>query len=244
MVAYAGRRCGLRRDGQRRGRAALAAGPAVRRRRPAGEPECSRQARHQDEPRLHVRPGPALARRGPERRHRQRHRPVGRDPRREVQRDGQHQRRRPPGRRGADRLGSQPWRRGQHRPGPRSSLPVDRYALRLGRREVGADRRRQRRHVRRRVRPALGAAQDVRGRQHDARHLVRRTDRVAGVAAVHGGQRRTAADPRGRRPVPVTWARSPMPPATWRTRTSSATSSTARSTPTTSSSTTCSRRCS
>ena len=41
------------------------------------------------------------------------------------------------------------------------------------------------------------------GRQHDARHLVRRACRLARVTAVHGGQRRTAADARGRRDVPV-----------------------------------------
>ena len=102
----------------------------------------------------------------PDRRHRRRHRQVRGGPGRALQRDGQHQRRRPARGRGAGRLGARARRRRQHRPGPAGSLPDHRDALRVHRCGVGADGRRAGRRVRRRVRPAVRAAQDVRGRQH------------------------------------------------------------------------------
>ena len=89
---------------------------------------------------------------------------------------------------------------GLNRGGP---LPDDRDPLRLHRSGVGAHRRDPGRRVRRRVRPALRAAPDLRRWQHHARHLVRRPDRLPGLAAVLGHQRQPAADARGRRPVPV-----------------------------------------
>ena len=83
-------------------------------------------------------------------------------PGRALQRDGQHQRRRPAGGRGARRLGPRARRRGQHRAGPRGAVPDDRDPLRLHRSGVGAHRRDPGRRVRRRVRPAVRAAPHLR----------------------------------------------------------------------------------
>ena len=167
MVAYAGPGADVRRDGRRASRACRrcrlgrydAAAPAGR--RPATAP-----AGHPREPGLHVRPGAALGRRRPRRWHRRRHRARPSRPWSSTTGHGQHQRRRRRGRRGADRLGAQPRRRRQHRPGPPVPFPTTVTHYVSTGRGVGADRGRAGRRVRRRVRPALGTSPDLRRWQH------------------------------------------------------------------------------